>query len=234
MKRLLLAGLLLVANTAHAETPARWVVSVDGMSCSSCSEKVGSALSTLPEVDRAHASFLEKAACIEGSSLSESAVKSAVEGAGFVFGGVEAVDRCPQGLRGTLPAPWDDRSAGLDVVTISHGEQVDPVEHLAANKYTIVDFGAPWCAPCHEAAERLAGYLRAHEDVAVRVVDLVGETVEASYALPVVAQHLQYVDGIPWFVVYRPDGKVLMRDRKLDRVFAAIDKHRAKQARRKR
>lgn len=234
MRALLLTAALLSVSVAHADAPSRWVVSVEGMSCASCNRKTTAALRALPGVAMVHASFLKQGACVEGTSLDEAVAKAAVEGLGYTFGGVEAVTECPEGLRGTLPGPWDERAVGLDVVTVSRGEEVDLDAHLAAGKYTIVDFGAPWCAPCHDAAERIAAYLGEHPDVAVRAVDLAGETVDDSYAQPVVAQHLKYVDGIPWLVVHRPDGKVLTRGRDVEKILTAIDKHRAKQARRTR
>ncbi len=76
-------------------------------------------------------------------------------------------------------------------------------------------------------------YLDAHGDVAVRAVELAGETAQVSYEQPVVAQHLAYVTGIPWMVVYAPDGKVISKTQSVDKTLAAIDKHRVKMAKKK-
>jgi len=229
-------ALLLPAGAAFATgRPAPdevyFVVSAKGMTCAGCNKKTTDALTALDFVSTVHASFVLQEACVEGSgAVDEAAVSAAITGLGYEFGGIEWVDECPEGLRGTLPSPWANRGEGHDVATISHGERVDLKAHLAAGKYTIVDYGASWCGPCHAAAEQIAEYLKTHDDVAVRAVELGGETPEASYAQPVVQQHLQYVDGIPWLVVYGPNGKVLAKDRSVEKVVAAIDKHRARAA----
>lgn len=219
------------ADSEGASPPieARVLVRIDGMTCAGCNRGVSKALSALPVVSSVEASFSEGAACAELSGpVDEAEVRRAVTGAGYTVTAVEPVDRCPEGLRGMLQDPWSGKTDGLDFVQISSGEEVDVAAHLAPGKYTVIDYGASWCGPCHTAADQLAEYLRAHDDVAVRVVHLGGETAEESYAQPVVAQHLQYVKGIPWLVVYRPDGKVLIRGQSVDKAVAAIDRHRGK------
>ncbi len=225
-----LLGAASFATAAPAAETTRYLVKVSGMDCASCNAKITGALEALEPVLAVHASFAEQAACFESrEAVDEVAVQAAITGLGYAFVGIEEVSGCPPGLNGKLPAPWARRSEGLDVVTISRGETVDLVAHLADGKYTVVDFGAPWCGPCHEAAEALAAYMRTHEDVAVRAVDLEGQTPDASYAQPVVAQHLEYVSGIPWLIAYTPNGKVLVRHRSVEKITAAIDKHRRKQ-----
>jgi len=224
--------LLLWATPAFAGQSV--VVELSGMDCAGCNKGVSAALNELPFLDGVHASFVAQGACGElVGELDEASVQAAIEGTGKTFVKLALLDECPTELRGRLPDPWEHRSEGLDVVTISHGERVDLEPAKVAGKYTIVDFGAAWCGPCHDAADVLAAYLRAHPDVAVRAVDLGGQTAEESYAAPVVAQHLEYVDGIPWLVVYGPDGKPLHKSNSVDKAVAAIDKHRDRKARKK-
>ena len=234
-RALVLLGLLAaLPATATAEPPpetVRFVVKVQGMDCAGCNTKVVKALTDLSFIHTVHASFAAQAACAEGAgAVDEDAVTAAIAGLGYTYGGLEWVDDCPKGLDGVLPGPWEGKTAGLDVTTISKGEEVDVRAHLAAEKYTIIDYGAPWCGPCHEAADALVTYLGAHPDVAVRVVDLAGQTAEASYAQPVVSQHLKYVSGIPWLVVHAPGGKVLGKGPSVEKLLAIVDAHRAKAA----
>lgn len=232
---LLLASLLLVVGPRPALAADEFlVIRMEGMDCAGCNERLTSVFGGLAWLDDVHASFLEQAAC--GRLLGpvdEPALQQALGEGPHTVVGVEAVDACPPALRGPLPSAWEGRTEGVDVQVISHGETVELRDHLAEAKYTIVDFGAPWCAPCHEVAESLRAYLLEHGDVAVRAVELEGATAQDSYEQPVVAQHLTNVPGIPWLVVYSPDGKVLGRSQSLDRTLKAIDKHRAKEARRK-
>ncbi len=208
---------------------SRVLVRIDGMTCAGCNQGVSKALSALPAVSSVEASFAEGAACAELTGpVEEAEVRRAVTGAGYTVTTVEPVDRCPEGLRGKLKDPWRGKTDGLDVVQISSGEEVDVAAYLAVGMYTVIDYGASWCGPCHTAADQLAEYLRAHDDVAVRVVHLGGETADDSYAQPVVAQHLRYVKGIPWLVVHAPDGKVLIRGQSVDKAISAIDRHRGK------
>ena len=209
-------------------------VEVTGMDCEGCNKGLSAALNGLDFLEGVNASFVAQGACGElVGDLDSEQVAAAVAGTGKAFVSATVVEQCPEGLRGALPDPWAGRGEGLDVVTISHGEQVDVAGALVAGKYTVVDYGAPWCGPCHEAAELLATYLRAHPDVAVRAVDLGGQTPDESYNAPVVAQHLEYVDGIPWIVVHDPTGKVVHKSNSATRAIEAIEKHRERKARRK-
>ncbi len=226
------ARILLMALVVALASPAQagsLLVTVEGMSCAGCNHKLSGALEALPFLADVNASFSVQGACGSLSGAAdEAAVKETVAGLGYTFGSAKALDVCPEGLRGVLPEPWANRGAGADVKTISHGEEVDIEGHLADGKYTIIDFGASWCAPCHEAAETIATYLATHDDVAVRAIELGGGDPAASYQQPVVAQHLQYVDGVPWLVVRAPDGRKLLQTRSPEKALAAIDKHRGR------
>lgn len=122
------------------------------------------------------------------------------------------------------PDPWAG-SEGLDVVRISSGESVVPSEHLAPDKFTIVDIGAPWCSPCHQAAKRLQGYVAEHADVAVRAVSLDGSPTQ-SPQLPAAKELLPARARIPYFLVYAPDGEELYRGNNLERALRIIGRHR--------
>ena len=236
LSRLVLAALLALLALpagAHAEDGAL-VIRMQGMDCDGCNKRLATVFGGLPWLEDVHANFLEQAACgrLVGD-VDEPALQAALGEGPHTVVGVERVAVCPETLRGRLPSPWEGRAEGVDVQVISHGEQVDLRAHLVEGKYTIVDFGAPWCAPCHEVAESLRAYLLDHDDVAVRAVELEGATAQDSYEQPVVGQHLANVPGIPWLVVHAPDGKVLGRSQSLDRTLKAIEKHREREARRK-
>ncbi|MCO4773898.1 MAG: thioredoxin family protein [Deltaproteobacteria bacterium] len=231
----LVALLLPSVATAEDEADRYLLISMEGMDCVGCNKRLSNVFSSLEWLEDVHASFAVQGACgrLTGD-VDEAALTASLGTEGphkVVKTAVVAV--CPDGLRGALPTPWDGKTEGRDVTTISHGEKVDITAHLAADKYTVVDFGASWCGPCHEAAETIATYLDAHADVAVRAIELDGETAQASYEQPVVAQHLAYVSGIPWLVVYSPAGKVISKTQSVDKTLASIDKHRAKMAKKK-
>ncbi len=186
-------------------------------------------------ISKATVSHLIGKACVETEGTFDADVTAAaLRDASLTLTGHMSVEACPNELSDTLPDPWENRSAGLRVKTVSHGEELDLKAQLVPDSYTVIDFGAPWCEPCHEAAELLMGYLKAHPDVAVRAVNLAGQTPEASYQQPVVAQHLQYVKGVPWFIVHAPNGKVLYRGMQVSKVMTSINKHRARAARKAR
>lgn len=127
-------------------------------------------------------------------------------------------------LAGSFPDPWDVPLDGLDVVVISEGEDVDPLDHLAEGKFTVLDVGAAWCAPCHLAAGSLRDYLGEHDDVAVRVVTLPGEPWEMASAPA--AELLGRREMIPYLVVYGPDGRVVYRGHRVERALRRIDRRR--------
>ncbi len=57
-------------------------VTIDGMSCAHCSARVEKALNALPGV-RARVDLAEKKAIVEGESLDETAIRSAISDAGY-------------------------------------------------------------------------------------------------------------------------------------------------------
>ncbi len=222
----ILLSAALLAGPASAATSV--VVEVDGMVCNGCQKNIAGALDALPFIEDAFASFAVGGACgtLTGALDSER-VRAAVEGAGdYTVAAIETREGCPEELRpGGLLDPWHD-SGDLDVQIISEGEEVDIQAHLVPDKFTIIDFGAPWCGPCHTSAAALKPYLAEHGDVAVRAITLGGDDPRTSYALPVVEQHLKWVSGIPYFIVYAPDGREVYKGDSAEKLMKVIDKKR--------
>ena len=96
----------------------------------------------------------------------------------------------------------------LDFEIVSTGERFKPKRELSKGKFTVFDFGADWCGICHSTAKQLQDLLKERDDLAVRAIHLPGDE-DASFAHPVVFQHLYEASGLPWFVLYGPDKNKL-------------------------
>lgn len=99
----------------------------------------------------------------------------------------------------TREAPMEDLPG--DVAFASKGEAFDLAAHLAAGKYTIVDFYADWCAPCRALDPQLRRLAASRGDVAIRKVDIV------DWTSAVVKQF--GVTSLPHMQVYDPNGVLL-------------------------
>jgi thiol-disulfide isomerase/thioredoxin len=151
-------------------------------------------------------------------------VRTAIADLGYTTKSISIVDTCdteaPQ-----FPQNWAELE-GLDVVVISQGDEVTLADHAAPGKFTIYDFGAPWCAPCHVAEKMLKDYLREHDDVAVRAIVLDSQNPKDSFNLPAAHQHLRAAPGLPYFVVVNAKGKAVFKGPDVARLLKKIDKKR--------
>ncbi len=210
---------------ALAAAPSYAVVRVGGADDDCCAQRVSAALQSLPFVSGA-AVALDGRACVALSGPADlAAIRAVLAPGGYTASAIEPVAACPAGLAPTRADPWAN-AAGLDVVVVSRGEEVDLAATLAKSKFTVVDFAASWCGPCYPAAEKLAAYLRAHPDTAVRAVVLEGADARVSFALPVVAQHLRWAEGLPYLRVYSPNGKPIYEGSDVDAALATIERRR--------
>jgi len=235
--RILMAFVLAASFTTPAQagpdSSQRYVLDIQGMTCSGCASTVHETLLSSKGISSAVVSHLQGKACVETDDNFDAViVGAALHTAEYKMTAHLAVETCPDGLRGSFPDPWEERSEGLRVKTVSQGEEIDLKAQIVDGSYTIIDFGAPWCGPCHEAAEQLAAYLKEHADVAVRAINLAGQEPTESYQQPIVAQHLQYVKGVPWFIIHAPGGRVLYKGMEVSKAMKAIDKHRKREAKR--
>lgn len=221
--------LALLVPLALAALPAGYVlVGVTGMTDECCEQQVATRLEGVPGVSAASSSAALQQACLSTSGgVEAAALAGALSGSEYGFVSATAVAACPAGL---LPAKKDawDGATGLDVVVVSHGEAVDLAAVAAPGKFTVYDFGAPWCQPCFTTADRLKAYMGANADVAVRAVVLDAGDPKQSFALPVVKQYLEFAAGLPWLKVVDASGKKLYEGSDVEAAIKAIDKRRSK------
>jgi thiol-disulfide isomerase/thioredoxin len=211
--------------SALAADPTYALVQVGGADDDCCAQNVSVALQSLPFVTAAAVS-VDGRACVALSGPADlAAMQVVLAPGGYTATAIEPVAACPAGLTPTRADPWAN-AAGLDVVVVSRGEQVDLAAALPKGKFTVVDFAAKWCGPCYPAAEKLSAYLRAHPDTAVRAVVLDGTDARVSFALPVVKQHLQWAEGLPYLRVYGPTGTSIYEGSDVDAAIAMIDRKR--------
>jgi copper chaperone CopZ len=204
---------------------AHLLVQVSGMDDACCAGKVAAAIEAVPGVASVTASESDGFACATTSGeVDVDAVRASVTAAGYTVGRIDPVAECPE------PAPartelWAD-VAGLDVQVISRGEAADLGALAPKGRITLFDFGAPWCAPCFTSAATIKAWIATRPDVSVRAIVLDAPNPVLSFALPAAKQHLQFAEGLPWFVVVDARGRTAYKGGDLDAAFAAIEKRR--------
>jgi len=224
MFRLLVTSLFLSISPARAEVV---VLAIDGMTCLGCEAKVIKALNRLPFLSDSQASTPGGKACATLSGgLEIAAIQETLTKLGYTLSAQDLLAECPD-----IHAPkahmgnWG-KTDGLDASIISRGERVDLTAHIVAEKFTVFDFGADWCTPCHAAEALLKAYLADHPDVAVRAVVIEGAGPKESFAQPVVSQHLASAAGLPYFIVYNPRGDIIYRGVSPTQALQKIDRKR--------
>ena len=200
-------------------------VGIDGMTCLGCQIKINTALDDIEGISETDTSRAAGAACaqLEGT-IQPAKIREAIESLGYTIRSMDVVDSCDTS-QSRYPDNWAV-TGNLDIRIISRGEEVDLEAHRPKGKWTIYDFGAPWCAPCHVAETMIKMYLREHPDTAVRAIILDAQTARESFDMPVVQQHLLGAPGLPYFIVKDDKGKVVFRGSEVDRMLKKLDKKR--------
>lgn len=89
-----------------------------------------------------------------------------------------------------------------DIVVLPAGKAVDLQAQAAADKVTIFDFHADWCAPCRIIGPKLEEFVSEHpEEFALRSVDVIDWESEAA-----VSQGIEY---LPYLAIVDKDGTLL-------------------------
>jgi thiol-disulfide isomerase/thioredoxin len=164
---------------------------------------------------------VDGAACISSTDTwDEQTTRKALVAEGFEVVSIKVVDTCERVK--VEHGPWGPPGR-LDVKVISTADKVKLSEHLVDGKFTVIDFTAPWCGPCHVLARELATYMGQHDDMAVRVINLDSRTARGSFDLPVARQHLSFVVALPYIRVYSPKGKRLYEGGELAEALKIIE-----------
>jgi thiol-disulfide isomerase/thioredoxin len=184
------------------------VLSLQGLDCAECADKIVPALTQEKGVYQVRFDKLR----VEATLTTEPAFDPARA--------VAAVARA--GFRATVGAGQGRYVAGADYpeaadakVVIDDGRDVPDLAALAVpGKITVLDFYADWCGPCKEVDKHLAGAIAQRADLAVRKLNLRDwdSPLARHYALP----------SLPAQVVFDGRGRKIATVSGLD--IAALDR----------
>jgi thioredoxin 1 len=195
MKIPTLALLFVLAAFASAQQTFVSEFDVAGLSCNGCEASANDALQKLPGVVKAEVVFDTKRGRVEATrQVTPAEIRRALGKLGFEarFAGDAVVK----------PLTAHER-AGLDIRIASRGEAFDIRKNLAPGKFTIFDFWAEWCGPCHVLTPKIERLVQQNANVALRTIDLqqwesaAAKQATKDFKLP----------GLPYVRVYGPDGK---------------------------
>lgn len=186
---------LVFAAAVLAAQPAVIEFKVAGLSCDGCAVTATEALKKLPGVTKVDVTFSSSQARVESTRpVPRAEIRTALSKFGFEARFADDV----------VPARLTvEERATLDIKVASRGEAFILRNHLARGKFTIVDFSAEWCGPCHVLTPKLEHLVKERRDVALRTIDL--QNWESAAAKQATKEFK--LAGLPYVRVYGPDGK---------------------------
>jgi len=207
--------LVAMSFLALAASPARadrvQVYSIQGADCSSCGEKIRTALKKVKGVKKTAFDMRKVELTVEmEDGVADSVVLAAAEGVGL-----HAIVGAGQGAY----LPKEPYPAGADVLELNKdGAAVGPLDKLrVADKFTVFDVYADWCGPCRDVDKKLREIVAGRPDVAVR------KLVVLDFDSPL-ARELG-LEMLPHVIVYTPEGKrTEIRGAELGKIDKALKK----------
>lgn len=206
---------LVLSASLFADDTARFEFTVAGMSCGHCAESATEALRKIDGVRSAKVDFAtKKATVVADTRVNRKMITRALGSFGFEarFADTKVPARLTESER-----------KKIDITVASRGERVELAKHLAPGKFTIFDFWAEWCGPCHLLTPKLERLVHESDGrIALRTIDLV------KWDSPVAAQATEELElpGLPYVRIYGPDGKFLgaVVGNHIDQIEAVIEK----------
>lgn len=184
-----------LAVSAAAEQTFVSEFNIAGLACDSCAATATEALQKMPGVTKATVTFATRRARVESTRRIEDAEFRASLAK---FGYEARFQKDP-----VVPPLTAAERAQLDIKVASHGDAFEIRKHLARGKYTVFDFWAEWCGPCHVLTPKIERLVHERSNVALRTIDLkqwdspAGRQATKEFKVP----------GLPHVRVYGPDGK---------------------------
>lgn len=195
----LVFSLFLMAAVATVTAQETFVqeFEVAGLSCDACAASAKDALVKVRGVKSAEVTYAtKKARVVSTRPIDDQEIRATLGKLGF-----EARFANDPATPALTPA----ERARLDIAIASRGEAFDVRKHLARGKYTIFDFWAEWCGPCHVLTPKIEQLVKSRPDVALRTIDLKNWDSDAAKQ----ATEEFKLPGLPYVRVYGPDGRFL-------------------------
>jgi copper chaperone CopZ len=192
-----------------------WII--PKMNCTRCEGDVKKIVNQIEGVEIVEISFASRKVCLESTKdqaydlLKEELAKLEYE--------IE-VSSQQEDCKFQRQSSWDGVEGDFKVV--SNGERFSLRKNKVKDKFTLFDFGAVWCGPCHDYAMALKPLLQTNDKLAIRAIEL-GDNQLTSFDHPVVFQYLMEAEGIPWMILYDPDGKKIYEGNDLEAVLKLIE-----------